>query len=117
MSGRPDIKQALVKWNRFGHHKESILGKSFEDQGERLAIVNCPYCSASVALEYSEYMQLLRMNELVCNSCKDIYTLRPIASLRGDNTNDSDDEDDQSSGVSRPTDDPDPLGRRDWGKA
>lgn len=113
------IKQASVKWHQFGHHHSEMLGERFEDAGERLAVVTCPWCGHRRSLEYFEYMQLLRMNEIACLGCDEYYSLRPISSLRQPRK-ESEETKEQSmrkEGVSKPEDKPDDFGRRDWGLA
>jgi hypothetical protein len=116
------LRQAKVKWHRFGETHKDLLGERFEDGGERLAIVTCPLCGGNRSLEYNEYMQLLRVDELRCNACHGIYTLRPLASLKSGRKSNADEEKEvldrpTEPELKRPTGKPGRDGKRDWGKA
>jgi len=112
------LKQARVKWHRFGETRTGLMGESFEDAGERLAIITCPWCGRNQSMEYFEYMQRLRVDKSKCMSCGEYYTLRPLSSLRKQKTNNKQDNSSSTpKEIKRPTGKPDGLGRRDWGDA
>ena len=107
-----EILQARVQWKRFGYYHPGLLGERFEDMGERLAIVTCPWCGNPRSAEYVEYMHMLRYQSITCAACKGAFTLRWST-----NANDKPEEaipEDGRPSVARGSK-RDMFGRRDWG--
>lgn len=107
-----EILQARVDWKRFGYHHPGLLGERFEDSGERLAIITCPWCGNPRSAEYAEYMQMLRYPSMTCGACKGGFTLRWSQQPR-DETKGPSPGDERT--AAPPTGERDMFGRRDWG--
>ncbi len=108
-----EILQARVDWKRFGYHHPGVFGDRFEDSGDRLAVITCPWCGNPRSAEYAEYMQMLRRPSMTCGACNGAFTLRwsqqsaetPAESSRREQQ------------TAPPTGERDMFGRRDWGTA
>ena len=107
-----DVPQAHVEWMRFGYHTDGVLGQQFEDAGERLAVITCPLCRHEVATEYDQYMQMLRVNEIECGMCREVYSLRPRHARIQERDKPGPAANDSAGPAVRDSD-----GRKDWGTA
>lgn len=110
-----EILQARVDWKRFGYHHPGLFGDRFEDAGDRLAIITCPWCGNPRSAEYAEYMQLLRYQSITCAACQGAFTLR--WSTAADGANQSSDHEQAERPAVIPSGERDMFGRRDWGTA